>query len=86
MKKICLWQFFLKTEETINLTLANISQMFSDAAPTYLLAKIAVLFETQPNYAGRKSMVALQVLAVGYMMAVFCFGFFSGKKVEKYSI
>lgn len=83
---IYLWQFFLKTEATINLTLASISQMFSAAAPTYLLAKIAVLFETQPNYVGKKSMAALQVLAVGYMMAVFCFGFLSGKKAKKYSI
>ena len=49
---IYLWQFFLKTEATINLTLASISQMFSAAAPTYLLAKIAVLFE--PNQLCRK--------------------------------
>lgn len=80
---IYLWQRFLKTEETINLTLTGISQMFSDAAPTYLLAKVAILFETKPNYVGTRSMVALQVLSVGYMIVVFLFGFICGKKTAK---
>ena len=80
---IYLWQRFLKKEETINLTLTGISQMFSDAAPTYLLAKVAILFETKPNYVGMRSMVALQVLSVGYMIVVFLFGFICGKKTAK---
>lgn len=76
---IYLWQYFLKTDETINLALMSISQMFSDAAPTYFLAKVAILFEIQPNYVGTRSKVALQLLSVGYMMAVFLLGFIREK-------
>lgn len=56
--------------------LMNQFQLYTDAAPIYLLAKIALLFEPQPNYMGRASMTALQVLSVIYMIAVFLLGFF----------
>ena len=44
-----LWQFLLKTDETRNLTLAGISQMFSASAPGYILGRLALLFEREPT-------------------------------------
>ena len=67
-----LWQFLLKTDETRNLTVAAISQMFPASAPYYLLAKIAILFEKEPNTIGPTATNALQVLSFGYMFVVFC--------------
>lgn len=72
---IYLWQYFLKTDETRNLALMSVSQMFSDAAPTYLLGRIAILFESQPNYVGSTSMAALNVISFIYMAVVFLIGF-----------
>ena len=80
---VYLWQFLLVTDEARNLTLAGASQMFSASAPMYLLARIAILFESQPNYIGRASMVALQVVSVIYMIAVFCAGMLWEKKNMK---
>ena len=77
---VYLWQFLLVTEEARNLPLAGASQMFSASVPTWLLARIAILFESQPNYIGRASMVALQVISVIYMLAVFCAGMLWEKK------
>ena len=53
--------------------------MFSASVPLYLLGGIARLFESQPDYIGRASMVALQVLALVYMMIVFVVGFLHKK-------
>lgn len=68
---VYLWQFLLETGETRNMTLAGLSQMFSASAPGYLLARIAVLFESDPNTLGQASFVALNVISVVYMIAVF---------------
>lgn len=77
---IFLWQFLLETDETRNLTLAATSQMFSASAPAYLFVRVAILFEKQPNYAGITTMVALQVISVVYMIAVFCLAIFWEKR------
>ena len=77
---VYLWQFLLKTDETRNLTLAVSSQMFSASTPLYLFGGLARLVESQPNYAGRASMVAMQVIALIYMMMVFCIGIYLEKK------
>lgn len=68
---IYLWQFFLETEETRNMILAGSSQMFSASTPMYLFGWLAILFESQPNYAGRTTFVAMQVIALVYMVIVF---------------
>ncbi|MBE5948392.1 MAG: hypothetical protein E7261_05105 [Lachnospiraceae bacterium] len=74
---VYLWQYFLETDETMNMTLAFASQMFSASAPGFLLVKIAILFETKPNItAGAATVVALNVISVVYMIMVFCIGFF----------
>lgn len=80
---IYLWQYLLETDETRNLALAFVSQMFSNSAPVYFLARIAILFETQPNSIGRTSVVALNVLSIIYMNMVFLFGFIWGRKIKK---
>ena len=77
---VYLWQFLLETDETRNLTLAVFSQMFSASTPLYLFGGIARLVESQPNYAGRASMVAMQVIALIYMMIVFCIGIYLEKR------
>jgi hypothetical protein len=80
---VYLWQFLLVTDEARNLTLAGAAQMFSASAPTWLLARIAILFENQPNYIGNVSMVALQVISLIYMILVFSAGVLWEKKTQK---
>ena len=77
---VYLWQFLLETDETRNLTLAVSSQIFSASTPLYLFGGLARLVESQPNYAGRASMVAMQVIALIYMMMVFCIGIYLEKR------
>ena len=77
---IYLWQFLLETDATRSMTLAGFSQMFSAATPLYLFGGIAMLVESQPNYAGRATMVAMQVIALVYMIIVFCMGIYWEKK------
>jgi hypothetical protein len=79
---VYLWQFLLVSDEARILPLAGASQMFSASVPTYLLARIALLFESQPNYIGRTSMVALQVLSLIYMILVFSAGVLWEKKIQ----
>ena len=81
---IYLWQYLFKTDETRNVVLMSVAQMFSDATPTYLLGRIAILFETQPNYiASSTFMVALNVISFVYIVVVFLFGFIWEKKTKK---
>ena len=77
---VYLWQFLLETDETRNLTLAVFSQMFSASTPLYLFGGIARLVESQTNYAGRATMVAMQVIALIYMIIVFCVGIYLEKR------
>ena len=77
------YEFLFETDVTRNLTLAAFSQMFSASTPLYLIGRIAVLFESQPNYAGRASMVAMQVIGLVYMVIVFSAGMYLEKKRTK---
>ena len=77
---VYIWQFLLETDETRNITLAVSSQMFSASTPLYFIAGIARLFESQPNYAGRTTMVAMKVIALVYMVIIFCIGFYWEKR------
>ena len=54
--------------------------MFSASTPLYLFGGIARLVERQPNYAGRATMVAMQVIALVYMTIVSCIGIYWEKK------
>jgi len=75
-----LWQFVLETDETRNMFLAGLSQMFSASTPLYLFGRLAMLFESQPNYAGRTTFVAMQVIALVYMIVVFAAGVIREKR------
>ena len=77
---VYLWQFLLETDATRSVILAGFSQMFSASTPLYLFGRIARLFESQPNYAGRATMVAMQVIALVYMAIIFCIGICWEKK------
>lgn len=77
---IYLWQFLLETDQTRNLALAGFSQMFAASTPMYLFGGLARLFESQQNYIGRASFVALQVIALVYMTVVFRIAFFLEKR------
>lgn len=77
---VYLWQFLGRTDETRHMILAVFSQMYTASTPMYLFGGVARLFEKQPNYAGRTTMVALQVLCVLLMVAVFSIGYFRRKK------
>lgn len=80
---IFIWQYLFETSETMNISLAFVSQLFSVSVPTYLFARLAILFESQPNYAGTATHVALQVMSIVYMIAVFGVGIFWEKKCKK---
>jgi len=75
-----LWQFLGLNSETRNMTLAVISQTYSAATPLYLFGRLAILFESQPNYVGQTTMVAMQVIAVIFMIVIFTAGYFWGRK------
>lgn len=81
---VYLWQFLARTDETRDLMLAGASQMFCAATPTWLLARIAILFESQPNFVGRASMTALQVVGLLYMIAVFACGYAAKRFAAKH--
>ena len=84
---VYLWQFLLETDETRNMTLAFFAQMFPGSAPYYLLTKIAILFEREPNTIGMAATAALQVLSVVYMFVVFCVAvLWEKKKLKEASI
>ena len=72
---VYVWQCVLLPDEKVNLFLAVVSQMFSAAVPTWLFGRVAMLFETQPDYIGETTALALQVIAVLYMVAVFGCGY-----------
>lgn len=80
---IYLWQLLLETGETRNMAMFGFSQMFAASTPMYLFGWLARLFESQPNYAGRTTLVALQVISLVYMMVVFGLAMFSEKKYPK---
>jgi len=75
-----LWQFLGQNSETRNMALAGISQLYSAATPIYLFGKFAMLFESQPNYIGQTTMVAVQVIAVILMFVIFTAGYFWGRR------
>lgn len=75
-----LWQFLGRNDETRNMALAVISQMYSAATPTYLFGRLAMLFESQPNYIGQTTMVAVQVIAVILMFVIFTVGYLWGRR------
>lgn len=75
-----LWQFLIESDETRSMAIAVFSQMFSAGTPTYLFGRLAMMFESQPNYAGRITLVAIQVIALIVMMVIFTVGYFMGKK------
>ena len=78
-----IWQFLIESDATRNMFFAALSQMYSTSTPMYLFGGLARLFESQPNYAGRASFLALQVIAVVLMIVIFSGGYFWGKKRSK---
>lgn len=75
-----LWQFLWQSDEARNMVLAVVSQMYSAATPMYLFIRLALLFESQANYMGRATMVAIQVIAVFLMIFIFTGGYIWGRK------
>ena len=56
------------------------AQMFSAATPTYLFGRLVMLFEAQPNYIGEATALALQMIAVLYMIVIVGCGYAWGKR------
>ena len=77
-----LWQFLGKTDETRNTIVAVVSQLFSASIPSYLTGKAALLFPSSPNYVGSEAKVALQVIALVYMLVVFTCGYAWGRRKQ----
>lgn len=78
---IYLWQFLLVTSENRNAFLAGFSQMYNASVPGYLFGGIASLFETEQNYIGTRTFVALHVICEIYMIIVFVIGMMVEKKL-----
>lgn len=74
-----LWQFLGQSDETRNMNLAVLSQMYSAATPGYLFARLAMMFESQSNYVGKTTALAMQIIPVILMIAIFTFGYYWGK-------
>lgn len=81
---IYIWQFVFTNDESRSSFFAVFSQMYSAAVPTYLFGRIATMFETQPNYAGRTTMAMMQIMAVVLMIIIFSVGYFKEKKHNQY--
>ena len=77
---VYLWQLLFETDGTRSPVLTAFSQMFSASTPLYLFNRIAALFESRPNYLGTATMVALQIIALVYMVVVFCIGVYWEKR------
>ncbi len=73
------WQFWLCSDQTRNVTLAGLSQMYTAAAPGWLLGRLAVRFEPVPGEIGPVSLLALQLLSLAFLILVFAVGFASGR-------
>lgn len=65
------WQFFWHSGDTRTLFLAALSQMFAASGPTFLTAKIAILFEPQANVFGQTTITAINIIGVGLMVLIF---------------
>lgn len=74
-----LWQFLGQSDERRSMFLAGLSQAFTSATPTYLISRLAILFETQPDYIGERSVIAMHVIALMLMMVIFAAGYFAGR-------
>ena len=77
---VFLWQMLLETDETRNLALTVASQMFPVAVPTYLFGRLPSLFETQPNFAGLRTHIAIHVIGTLFMVLVFALGYGLGRR------
>lgn len=72
---VYLWQVFLTSDETRNMVLMAFSQMYGASVQGSWMARLALLFESEPNTIGMASAVALQVISVVFMISVFLAGF-----------
>lgn len=72
---VYLWQFLLETDQTRNMVLASVSQMFTLSTPTFLLYKIIILLRAGQFDAVQASNTTLEVISVIYMTAVFLCGY-----------
>lgn len=80
---IYFWQFILVTSEERILVLSRFSQLFTSSTPIVLLSKIAILFESDSAIVGKATFMALQILALIYMIIIFCLGLYLGKRISK---
>ncbi len=73
---VYLWQVFLTSDETRNMELMGLSQMYGASVQgSSWMARLALLFESEPNTIGMASAVALQIISVVFMISVFLAGF-----------
>lgn len=73
-----IWEFLLHSDDTRNLFLAGLSQYFTASGPTFLTARIAILFEPQKNVIGRASVTGMQVIGVVFIIFIFAAGYIWG--------
>ena len=70
-----IWQFLWNSDDTRNLFLAGLSQMFVASGPTFLTAKFAILFEPQKNMIGNATTTGIQIIGVVLMILIFAAGY-----------
>lgn len=69
---VYLWQFLLVGDEARSMLLAGFSQWFNVFA--IYTTRLALLFESQPNYIGQATMTASEVIALVLMVLAFSLG------------
>lgn len=77
-----IWQFLLESDETRIFFISGLSQMYGAAAPVYLFGWLARMFESQPNYIGRNTFLAVQVIAAALFCIVFTCGYIRRKNAQ----
>ncbi|BDF68235.1 hypothetical protein CE91St43_22070 [Oscillospiraceae bacterium] len=69
---VYLWQFLLVGDEARSMLLAGFSQWFNVFA--IYTTRLALLFESQPNYVGQATMTASEVIALALIVLAFSLG------------
>lgn len=82
---IFFWQFWWQDDNSMNLFLASMSQLFV-ASTNILTARVAPLFEIEKNTFTSISFTAMQILGLLLMVIIFISGYVFGKAKSKIKV
>ena len=77
------WQFFGHNDAIRNMFIAGLSQGFLCSTPMYLLSRISIMFDSDPNTIDIYDQLYVYIVSVVLMMAIFMLGYYYGIKSRK---